>query len=81
MRRVFEIEQVDELMTVRAQLERAYLHTPFDVFARVLLASHEEVLALHPDRAPPARAASGSYDVGSTNAGTCEAARTACASP
>ncbi len=30
---------------VAAELERAYIHSPFDLFARVILASREEVLA------------------------------------
>ena len=31
--------------TVRRELERAYIYSPFDAFARVILASREEVLA------------------------------------
>jgi hypothetical protein len=30
---------------IRTELERAYVHSPFDVFARVILASKEEVLS------------------------------------
>lgn len=40
---VWALEQVPGRMSVPEQMERAYLHTPYDVFARVLLASRDEV--------------------------------------
>jgi spermidine synthase/MFS family permease len=72
MDRVFATPQVADRMTVRDQLERAYLHTPFDVFARILLSSKEEVLAYtHVER----RRVGGEWttDFASSNAASCAA--------
>lgn len=71
--RVWELPQVGSRLTVPAQLERAYLHTPYDVLARVLLASRDEVMTYaqveehrHGDTWEP--------DYASTNTRTCEPA-------
>ncbi len=71
MQRVWELQQVPGRLSVPEQLERAYLHTPYDVFARVLLASRDEVETYtqieerrHGERWEP--------DFASTNTRTCE---------
>jgi hypothetical protein len=73
MQRVWQLEAVPGRMSVEDQLERAALHTPYDVFARVLLASRDEVETYtqieerrHGDRWEP--------DYASTNTRTCEPA-------
>jgi spermidine synthase len=73
MQRVWELQAVPGRMSVPDQLERAYLHTPYDVFARVLLASRDEVMTYtqieerrHGER--------WEQDYASTNTRTCEPA-------
>jgi predicted membrane-bound spermidine synthase len=44
LQHVWQLPAVEGRMSVPDQLERAYLHTPYDVFARVLLASRDEVM-------------------------------------
>ncbi|MFO0681816.1 MAG: fused MFS/spermidine synthase [Sandaracinus sp.] len=73
MQRTWQLEAVPGRMSVPDQLERAYLHTPYDVFARVLLASRDEVMTYtqieerrHGDVWEP--------DYASTNTRTCEPA-------
>src|SRR5690606_21576315 len=72
MQRVFETPQVGELMTVHDQLERAYLHTPFDVLARVLLSSKEEI-EVYTQIERRRRGGEWHVDAASTNTGTCQA--------
>ncbi|MCS6798168.1 MAG: fused MFS/spermidine synthase [Myxococcota bacterium] len=42
---VARIRRAFEVPSVAAELERAYVHSPFDVLARVLLASRDEVMS------------------------------------
>lgn len=67
---------VDGRMTVAAQLERADIHAPYDVFARVLLATRDEVLTysqIEERRRGTGSEAVWETDWGSTNVGTCAA--------
>jgi predicted membrane-bound spermidine synthase/tetratricopeptide (TPR) repeat protein len=69
--------EVEGRMTVAAQLERADIHAPFDVFARVLLATRDEVLTY--SQIETRRRGTGAEAVwepnwGSTNTGDCDAA-------
>jgi spermidine synthase/tetratricopeptide (TPR) repeat protein len=66
--------EVEGRMTVAAQLERADIHAPYDVFARVLLATRDEVLTY--SQIETRRRGTGSDavwepDWGSTNTGDC----------
>jgi len=66
-------DAVEGRMSVPDQLERAYLHTPYDVFARVLLANREEVLN-YTQIEERLRGDTWIPDLASTNAGSCPAA-------
>ncbi|MDQ3031436.1 MAG: hypothetical protein M3Y87_03395 [Myxococcota bacterium] len=72
MRAIWETPQVEERMTVHDQLERAYLRSPFDMFARILLASKEEVLA-YTQIERRRRGGEWHVDAASTNARACNA--------
>lgn len=66
-------DAVEGRMSVPDQLERAYLRTPYDVFARVLLANRDEVLG-YTQIEERLRGETWIPDLASTNAGACDAA-------
>ncbi|GAB4198421.1 MAG: hypothetical protein OHK0013_07510 [Sandaracinaceae bacterium] len=73
LRRAWGLE-VEGRMSVAAQLERADIHAPYDVFARVLLASRDEVLTYaHVEERRRGEGADAIWetDWGSTNVGEC----------
>jgi spermidine synthase/MFS family permease len=71
MARIWDLSGARHRLSVREQLQRAYLHSPFDVFARVLLASREEVLQYtHIERR--LRGGQWHIDYASTNTSRCE---------
>ncbi len=70
--RVFSLGAVEGRMSVPAQMERADLHTPYDVFARVLLASREEVMT-YTQVEEHRRGDSWEVDYASTNTHDCAA--------
>ncbi len=70
--RVWQTPAVDGLMSVHAQLERADLHSPFDVFARILLSSKEEVLS-YAQIERRLRGGQWHVDAASANGGSCNA--------
>lgn len=72
MQRVWETPQVETRMTVHGQLERAGLHAPFDMLARVLLSSKEEV-EQYTQIERRQRGGQWHVDYASTNTGTCSA--------
>jgi spermidine synthase/MFS family permease len=71
MWRIWEATPVAGRMSVRDQLERAYLHSPFDVFARVLLANRDEVMQ-YTQIERRRRGGEWQVDFASTNTGRCE---------
>ncbi|MBN8615418.1 MAG: fused MFS/spermidine synthase [Deltaproteobacteria bacterium] len=73
LRRSWGLE-VEGRMTVAAQLERADIHAPYDVFARVLLATRDEVITyaqIEDRRRGTGSDAVWEPDWGSTNTGAC----------
>ncbi|AKF06847.1 hypothetical protein [Sandaracinus amylolyticus] len=72
MQRVWETPQVADRMTVHDQLERAYLHSPFDMLARVLLSSKDEI-EVYTQIERRQRGGEWHVDYASTNTGTCDA--------
>jgi spermidine synthase len=70
--RVWQTPAVHGLMSVHDQLERADLHSPFDVFARILLSSKEEVLS-YAQIERRLRGGTWHADAASANGGTCAA--------
>lgn len=75
LRRSWGLE-VEGRITVAAQLERADIHAPYDVFARVLLATRDEVMTyahIEERRRGTGPDAVWETDWGSTNVGECNA--------
>lgn len=74
MQRVWDLQAVPGRMSVPDQLERAYLHTPYDVFARVLLADRDEVMTYTQIEERRRDDDTWEPDFASTNTRTCEPA-------